>query len=177
MLNRVARADRRRILCRVIALILICAGVAFAQTTATASLPTLSVGGEVGHPLVLHESDLAAMPRQSHKVTDEKGTTATYEGVPVFEVLQRAGAPLGKALRGKNLALYVLVTASDGYRAVFALPELDPAFTDRVVLLADRRDGHALDTHDGPLRIVVPGEKRNARWVHGAISLSVMRAN
>ncbi len=40
-------------------------------------------------------------------------------------------------LRGSQLKLYLLVAASDGYRAVFALPEFDPDFTDQVILLAD----------------------------------------
>ena len=48
---------------------------------------------------------------------------------------------------------YLVVEAADGYRAVFALPELDPAFSDRVILLADRRDGKPLDGKEGPLRV------------------------
>ena len=63
------------------------------------------------------------------------------------------------------MALYLLVEAADGYRVIFALPELDPAFTERVVLLADHRDGQPLSTAEGPLRLVVPDEKRHARWV------------
>ena len=54
--------------------------------------------------------------------------------------------------------------ATDGYRAVFALPGLDHAYTDRIVILADRRDGKPLTEKEGPLRIVVADEKREARW-------------
>ena len=36
---------------------------------------------------------------------------------------------------------------------VFALPEFDVGFTDRVILLADRRQGHALGAVEGPLRL------------------------
>ena len=71
---------------------------------------------------------------------------------------------------------YLLVEAADGYRVVFALPELDPAFTDRVILLADRADGHPLDNKEGPFHIVVPGEKRMARWVRQVTSLKVVQA-
>ena len=74
------------------------------------------------------------------------------------------------------MALYLVVEAADGYRAVFALSELDPAFTDRVVLLADRRDGQPLSMRDGPLQVVVPGEKKHARWVRQVIRLRVGRA-
>ena len=73
------------------------------------------------------------------------------------------------------MALYVVVEAADGYRAVFALAELDPAFTDRVILLADRRDGKPLSTREGPFQIIVPGEKKHARWVRQVIRLKVGR--
>jgi hypothetical protein len=74
------------------------------------------------------------------------------------------------------MRLYVLVEARDGYAAVFALPEFDAGFTDRVILLADHRDGHPLDTVEGPLRLVVPGEKRRARWVRQVTDIEVMSA-
>jgi hypothetical protein len=74
------------------------------------------------------------------------------------------------------MALYLLVEAADGYRVVFAFPELDPAFTERVVLLADQRDGQPLATAEGPLRLVVPDEKRQARGVRQVASCTVRRA-
>src|SRR6266851_4524721 len=135
------------------------------QNADIASSAALRITGEVGHPLVLHATDLLKLSRQTVNVSDEKGAQARYEGVPVAELLRRAGVPLGKQLRGSRLTLYMVVAASDGYRAVFALPEFDPDFTDRVILLADRRDGRALSASEGPFRIIVPGEKRHARWV------------
>jgi hypothetical protein len=57
------------------------------------------------------------------------------------------------------------------YRVVFALAELDPGYTDRVILLADRADGQPLDSKTGPFRIVVPGEKRMARRLERSISI------
>jgi hypothetical protein len=52
----------------------------------------------------------------------------------------------------------VTVEVTDGYRAVFSLAELDPELTDRIVLLADTKDGQPLPPREGPLRIIVPGE-------------------
>jgi hypothetical protein len=69
--------------------------------------------------------------------------------------------------------MYVIVEAADGYQALFALPELDPAFTDRVILLADHRDGQPLDARTGPFQIVVPGEKKHARWVRQVTGLRI----
>jgi hypothetical protein len=93
----------------------------------------------------------------------------------LVELLKAAGVKFGQDLRGPALATYLVVEAADGYRAVFALPELDPAFTDRVVLLADQRDGKPLGGNAGPLRVIVPGEKRHARWVRQVKSLKVGR--
>jgi len=60
------------------------------------------------------------------------------------EILKLAGVESGERLRGKALSNYLLVEAADGYRVVFELPELDPAFNDRVIILADPRDGSPL---------------------------------
>ncbi len=144
----------------------------------TVQVPTgtvVRVSGAVAEPLALSLQDLAAMPRT--KVTaKEHDSSATYEGVTLTEILRKAGAPLGKLLRGKALASYVVVTAHDGYRVVFALPELDPDFTDasQQIILADIVDGRPLTEKQGPVRIVVPLEKKGARWVRMVESIEVV---
>jgi DMSO/TMAO reductase YedYZ molybdopterin-dependent catalytic subunit len=148
-------------------------------TRAQSSAPDyqLNISGEVERSLKLGPSDLAKLPRRSVKARDHGGAEATFEGVALVDVLQLAGVKFGEGLKGKNLALYLVVEAADDYRAVFALPELDPAYNDRVMLLADRRDGAKLDDKEGPLRVVVPGEKRQARWVRQVRSLIIKRAS
>jgi hypothetical protein len=47
----------------------------------------------------------------------------------------------------------------------------------QTLLLADQRDGKPLSEKEGPLRLVVPDEKREGRWVRQVISLKVQRAN
>jgi hypothetical protein len=136
----------------------------------------VKVGGEIPHPLTLTSLEFAQLPRQSVRAKDRDGKEVEFEGVAVFEILQRAGLKLGQDLRGTALASYLLVEAADGYRAVFALPEIDPACTDRIILLADRRDGKPLLAQEGPLRIVVPGEKRHSRWVRQVVVLKIGRA-
>lgn len=121
-------------------------------------------------------ADFRALPRQSVTARGHDGMDSKYEGVALVEFLQSAGAPLGKELRGKAVSLYLVVEAADGYRAVFALPEVDPAFSDRVVLLADRRDGQPLSPKEGPLQVIVPGEKRHSRWVRQVVALRLGKA-
>jgi hypothetical protein len=104
---------------------------------------------------------------------DEKGHSSTYGGVALRDVLTAQGVPTGHDLRGKAMARCVVVDASDGYRVVFSLAELDPSFTDRIVLVADTRDGAPFDTHDGPYHLIVPGDKREARWVREVTAVDV----
>jgi hypothetical protein len=92
------------------------------------------------------------------------------------ELLRRAGLPQGENLRGPLLARYIVVSAHDGYRTVFALPEFDPAFTDNRAILADKMDGQPLSDRDGPLRLVLSGEKREARWVRMVERIEILSA-
>ena len=69
---------------------------------------------------------------------------------------------------------------SDGKAAYFegvALVEIDPGFSRRVALVADRRDGHPLDETEGPLRVIIPDEQRHARWIRGLASITVTTVN
>ncbi len=159
--------SQRRILPSLLILLLCAPASAFAQA--------LRVIGDVPTHLDLSTGDIAAFQRQTLRVTDEKGNPAEYAGVPVAEILQKAGAPLGKDLKGPNMAVGVVARAADGYTVLFSLTEFDPNFSDRVILLADRRDGKPLDSREGPLRFVVPGDKRHARWIRGVTTLEVIR--
>ena len=136
----------------------------------------LEVRGEIPRPLAFSREEFARLPRRPVRARAHDGVESNYEGVPLIEILSRAGVPTGGELRGKALTLYLAVEAADGYRAIFALPELDPGFTDRVILLADRRDGRPLSDREGPLQVIVPGEKKHARWVRQVVRLVIGRA-
>jgi hypothetical protein len=70
----------------------------------------------------------------------------------------------------------VLIDAADDYRVVFSLAELDSAFEDCEVLLADTMDGAPLGASQGPFKLVAPHEKRPARWVEMVRSITVAKA-
>ena len=134
---------------------------------------TLTVAGDIISPLSLSPADLKDMPRTSVEVTAD-GWTLTYEGVLVGEILKRAGVPLGDALRADAVASYVLAGASDGYQVVFSLAELDPAFTNNDIILADTVDGEPLSADQGPVRIVAPNDSRGARSIRMLERLEVI---
>jgi hypothetical protein len=125
-------------------------------------------------PVNLLATEVAAMRHEEISV-DDHGKVVRFEGVPLRLVLEKGGVTFGESLRGKRLSSCLLAEASDGYKVVIALPELDPGFTDRIILLADRADGHPLDTKEGPFRIIVPGEKRRARWMRQVTTLKIVQ--
>lgn len=145
------------------------------DTVARAGPSKVIVAGELSKPLDLDVAALAKMPRKSFKASAH-GVEGEWEGVPLIDILRAAGAPVDDALRGKNLSLYVRISAADGYRVVYALAELDPKFRDDNVILADRRDGKPLAADEGPFRIIAPIEKRPGRWVRQVTRIDVLRA-
>jgi len=151
-------------------------GTSDPASLAAAGEVVFRIGGDIERPQQWTLDDLATLPRRQVRARDRDGTEATFTGVALVDLLRLAGVPLGAELRGSNMTLYLLVEAADGYRVVFALPELDPAFTERVVLLADHRDGQPLAAAEGPLRLVVPDEKRHARWIRQVLSGTIRRA-
>jgi hypothetical protein len=161
-----ARASKVRGIALIILVSVALAGAAGAQE--------ISVQNESGTTVKFTAADIAALPHQDVSV-DDHGKAVKYAGVPLKLVLEKAGVTFGESLRGKRLASCLLVEAADGYRVVIALPELDPGFTDRVILLADRVDGHPLDAKEGPFRVIVPGEKRMARWVRQVTVLRIVQ--
>jgi hypothetical protein len=122
----------------------------------------------------LSPASLAGLTRTTARV-EVHGTKeqTQYEGVSLGDLARKLGAPAGEAIRGAKLSIVLIIKAADGYQAVFALPELDPLFSKKVVLLADRRDGGPLSDKEGPYRLVVPDEARQARWVRQVISIEL----
>lgn len=137
----------------------------------------LRIVGEVTTPLTLSVNDLKSLPRKTVKVFNpHEKKEETYEGVAVQELLSRAGVPQDEKLRGTSMAMYVLAEASDGYRVVYALPELDSDFQDSDVIVADTMGGSPLGEKQGPFKMVAPHDKRPARWIRMLRSLTVVSA-
>jgi hypothetical protein len=133
----------------------------------------LTVQTEGGKQTVLARADIEALPRVK-VTTSASDVSTTFEGAPLGAVLEKAGVGLGETLRGKRMASCLLVEAADGYRVVIALPELDPGFTDKRIVLAFLKNGRPLDGKEGPYRLVIPEEKRMARWARQVTTLKIV---
>jgi len=68
-----------------------------------------------------------------------------------------------------------LLAARLGYQVVFSLGELDPAFIDDEILLADTANGTPLFGAQGCFRLVVPKDKPAARSVLMLTKLEVVQ--
>jgi DMSO/TMAO reductase YedYZ molybdopterin-dependent catalytic subunit len=148
---------------------------AYAQTATGPS--ELKIGGTIQTPLLLTAADLKQLPRKTISVKNSHNQkTEVYEGIPLADLLNKAGAPQGAKLRGDSLTMYVVAEGADGYLVVFSLAELDPGFLDSSVLVADTLDGAPLAAGEGPFKLVAPSEKVPARWVRMLKSLTVVRA-
>ena len=145
-----------------------------ASPSAQTGPSTLLISGAVAQDLKLTLDDLKKLPRKSVSTKGHDDQMHQYDGVPIGALLAKAGVPQGSALRGKSMALSVIAEGADGYRAVFSLAELDDDFAGETVLIVDSTDGQPLSSDQGPLRLVVPGDKRQGRWVRMLKSITVV---
>ena len=145
-----------------------------AQTTEKQA--TVNISGEVTSPLTINDADLQKFTQTTVVRKDRDGNDHSYSGVLLSDILKKAGVTLGPELRGENLIKFLLITASDNYQVVFALPELDKGYTDRMIILADQMDGKPLPTGDGPFRIIVQDEKKPARCIKQVTGMKVLFA-
>jgi len=149
-----------------------------AQNGNPSTKEALTISGLTDHPTVtLNLADLKSLVHISVTIHNpHSNADETYSGVRLADLLAKVGAPLGSDLRGKSLTDYVVVTGSDGYRAVLALTEIDPTFHPGEVMVADTMNGKPLDDHSGPMKLVVAWDKRPARSVRNLVKLELRMA-
>ena len=148
--------------------------LALGSSSAVLQCQQLIVQNDSGKQVLLSRADLEALPHIKVTAAEHASGSVNFEGVALKSVLEKAGVTFGESMKGKRLTNCLLVQAVDGYRVVIALPELDPAFTDKQTLLAFLRDGKPLGDKEGPYRIVIPDEKRMARWVRQVTALKIV---
>jgi DMSO/TMAO reductase YedYZ molybdopterin-dependent catalytic subunit len=137
----------------------------FSDPTVDASSWNLVVNGEIEHPFSLTYRQVLALPmKQQYEslecISNDVGgpymSNALWEGVPLGDLLQRAGVRAG--------ASKVVFYAADGYSDSIHLSKaLEPT-----TLLAVRMNGATLpDGHGFPVRMLVPGiyGMKHCKWL------------
>lgn len=103
--------------------------------------------------------------------TSKGEESGRYRGPLLWSILEARGIA---DLPGHNAQLdhSFVVEGRDGYRIVFSIGEIDPDFGNAPIQLATERDGKALVPGEG-YRLVVPGDKRGARYVRDVVRIEV----
>ena len=156
---------------RIVAVALtLASGFAAAQDAAS-----ISVVGMRGMTVTLTVADLQGLSSRSIEVTEPHSTEkVAYRVVPLSKVLAVADVPFGTLLKGAALAATVRAEAKDGYRVAFSLVELDAGIVCSEVFVAIEREGKPLPPDLGPFRLVVPTDRRGARWVRQLTRVAVI---
>lgn len=112
-----------------------------------------------------------------------KTVNAAFTGVSLWSFLNLVGLAADPGQPGTHLGEYVVATASDGYRAVFSIGELDPNFGgasmgggNEDMIAWATGDGSLLGS-DGAFQLVVPGDVKGGRYLHNLMSLQVLAAS
>ena len=140
----------------VVALVLVLVLAACGGKTATGGVPAdaaLKITGNVNGEVGWNEKDLRAMKTTQTEYTNKEGVTATYTGVSLNDLLDKAGV--------KSDATALVFVADDGYTAEVTLDEVK-ACTNCIVSFRD----------EGGFLMVMPGFATKAQ-VKGVIEIQV----
>ncbi len=138
----------------------------FADPTVDGNSWTLQVSGQVQHPYTFSYKELMALPRKqqyesmmciSNEVGGEYMSNALWEGIPLADLLARAGGIKGTATK------VVLYAADDYSDSIHLSKALEPT-----TLVAVRMNGVTLPQgHGFPARLLVPGiyGMKHVKWI------------
>jgi hypothetical protein len=149
-------------------------GMEMAKPAATPSTSlTLTVDGKA---TVFSTAELQAMPQKTVKVHNaHTNADETYSGVPLGDLLAKAGFAVAKPTQQKMLRSYLRVEGTDKYWVVYSLTEVEGSEHDGDVLVATSMDGKPLGA-DGELKLVSTGDKKPQRWVRNLTAIALKTA-
>lgn len=152
-----------------------------APTGAGGIAASATLSGAVADPTIITPETLSRLTSQTLTETatylsGAGSVTDTYTGVSLWNLIQDAGLLTDPSIKNDLLNFAVVATGSDGYRAVFSLGEIDPAFGNQqdIVAYADQKGQLGSGGSDGAMRIVVPGDVAGGRYVSNLASLEVI---
>lgn len=141
---------------------------------------TLRVEGQVYNPLTLTPADLEnTYISQTVEVTYQRGeemVTTSFTGVLLWDIVGSAQPNLNADVANDKLSFFVVASGSDGQQALISWGEIDPDFGNQPILVAFAENGQAITDEEGALRLIVPGDLREGRYVGGLTNLSIRDA-
>jgi DMSO/TMAO reductase YedYZ molybdopterin-dependent catalytic subunit len=171
-----------------------CLALALASLTSGASCPAFAgeaepvvhVGGDVPKPGDWSAAQVRKELESEVKPLQYAGHGQQHESncVPLISLLKAAGVATelkmgpgaaGPKTKHQELRLIVVVQGSDGYTVCFSLAEMMSDVGNRPVWLALDLDGKPLPIPgEGPMKLIVPDDKKPARAVHSIQTITVV---
>jgi hypothetical protein len=134
---------------------------------------TLTVDGKT---TTLTPADLKAMPQKTVKVHNEHTKMdESYSGVPLGDLLTKAGFVVDQTTHRKMLRSYVKAEGTDRYWVLYSLTEVEASERDGDVIVAVSMDGKSLGA-DGDLKLISTGDKKPQRWVRNLSAVTIVSA-
>jgi hypothetical protein len=147
------------------------ASLALAESALTLRMP--------GQPdRVISPASLLGSDAKEVKIEDGKGGSALYRGVPLLDVLERNGLDAKDMSAERRTAPAVVVaTGRDGYTVVFSVGELLMHRSDPRVYLVAEKAGAALAENEGPVRLIVSGQRARSAYGLARVELKYLAEN
>ena len=144
---------------------------------APAAPPVLRIPGAPDKPI--DPASLLGRNARDVRLEDAGGDTIVYHGVPLLEVLEKGGLDL-KTMNGQRVsaAQVVLASARDGYTVAFSVGELTANRSNpKVFLVAESSGEGPLPENEGPVRLIVYGDKARSAYALAKIELKTLAEN
>jgi hypothetical protein len=147
------------------------------NAAAAAAAPTITIDGDVDHTLSWTADSLATQFAADVKTIKYALSDKQHESrcVPLMDLINAAGPKFDPDRPKQELQFAVSVSATDKFAVCFSLGELMPEFGNKEVWLSLDRDGQPLSDRDAPVRLIVPSDGKQARWVYGATHIKIVR--
>jgi hypothetical protein len=138
--------------------------------------PTLRVSGAPDRTIA--PTSLLGNDRRDVRLEDGQGNVAIYHGLSLLEVLEKNGVET-KTMPAQRRLASAVVTASarDGYAVVFSVGELLMHRSDPRVYLVSETAAGPLPENEGPVRLVVYGDRARSAYALARIELKYLAEN
>jgi hypothetical protein len=150
------------------------AGMEMAKPQAPPSTSlTLTVDGKA---TTFSVADLKAMPQKTVSVHNEHTKAdETYSGIPLGDLLAKAGFVVSNATHHEMLRSYLRVEGTDKYWVVYSVTEVEGSEHEGDVIVATSMNGKGLGA-DGELKLISTGDKKPQRWVRNLTAITMKSA-
>lgn len=129
-----------------------------------------------GTRATLSVADLRAMPQKTVRVHNtHTNADESYTGVPLSDLLAKAGFTPAAATQHEMLRSYVQAEGTDHYLVLYSLVEVEPSEHTGDVIVATSVDDHSLGA-DGQLKLVSTEDRKPQRWVRNLTKITVRQA-